>query len=414
MNSFYGIARRTGIVLLVLMLPFFSHAVITKMYHHVTCQGGQVLVPVYVWDFDSIGTLSLTIEYDGNALHFEGIENIHPQFGIVAINNIPGNPARIRIASYTLLCFSLPDSTQMVTFRFSLSGTFCALTWPAGSMWNEYGSCILNPLPTQFIDGSVSAASLQVLSQPPSTLQCCTGVDTNVVFQGTGNGGNLQYQWYTSVSAGGPWMAVLPSALFSNTNGSGLNIHSMPAGLNQTYLRCAVSDSCQTLFSIPVLLEVVPCGQISGQLIYDNAAASPLPGTPLLLSTTSGFSKTLITDAAGMFSQGLLNYGTYQLIPQPAGIPAGINAADAMLALMQFTNPNTLSGLSLKAADVDASGYVNALDALLIAKYFVGMISSFPAGDWVTEEITIPLSGATQPLLLKTRCYGDVDGNFVP
>lgn len=314
MKTTSGFARVTLMVWLVCLMQLSAQAVITKIHHHIAISGSQVLVPVYVWDFDSIGSFNLTIEYDASSLQFEEIHFKHPQLSAAAIINIAGSPAKIRIASYNLNCISLPDSSIMATFRFTLIGQYSALSWPNGPGQNEYGHCVPDTIPSQFIPGSVSSPSLQ----------------------------------------------------------------------------------------------------ISGQLVYDNALASPLPAIPVLLSSSSGFSQTLLTDPGGMFSLGMLTPGTYTITPQPLGIPAGINAADAMLTLMQFVNPGMLSGMALKAADVDASGYVNALDALLIAKYFTGMITSFPAGAWVTEPLTLSLNGPVQPVLLKMRFYGDVDGSFVP
>lgn len=410
-----GNFRLPVLLILAIMLSFKpAHAVITKIYHQIICSGTQVLVPVYVWDFDTVGSLSLTIEYDGSVLQFEEIQYINPLLSMIAINNVPGNPSKIRMASYTLLCQSLPDSSIFATIRFTLNGQFSPLTWPATPGFNEYSNCMLGTIPSQFIAGSVGASSLQILSQPPAIVNCCEGVDTNLAFQAAGNG-NIQYQWYTSMSPGGPWMIVTPSPLFSNTTTSGLDIQSVPAGLNQAYFRCTVSDGCQSVMTGPIQLNVIPCGQIIGQLVYDNAAGSAMPVTPLLVNQGANPIQTVQTDTNGLFSVNSLPYGNYTVIPGPLLAPGGINAADAMLILTQFVNPNTLTGLAKKSGDVDGSGYINALDALLVAKYFVGLIASFPAGVWVSEEPDLQINGVPIPqLIIKTRCYGDVDGSFVP
>jgi len=69
----------------------------------------------------------------------------------------------------------------------------------------------------------------------------------------------------------------------------------------------------------------------------------------------------------------------------------------------------------LKAADVDASGFVNAADALMTARRFAGVINTFPAGDWTFENksVSIPSSG-TITENFKAICMGDVNGSNTP
>ncbi|MCX6272823.1 MAG: hypothetical protein NTU44_16720, partial [Bacteroidetes bacterium] len=65
--------------------------------------------------------------------------------------------------------------------------------------------------------------------------------------------------------------------------------------------------------------------------------------------------------------------------------------------------------------DVNASGYINTTDALLILQRYVGPNTTFPAGDWVFESGNATLSGGNSIILnLKGLCYGDLDGNFIP
>ena len=70
--------------------------------------------------------------------------------------------------------------------------------------------------------------------------------------------------------------------------------------------------------------------------------------------------------------------------------------------------------MGLKVADVDNSGAVNSVDALLVLKRFVGIINSFPAPDWQydTDAISIAANGMTN-VQIKALCSGDVDGSYV-
>lgn len=81
------------------------------------------------------------------------------------------------------------------------------------------------------------------------------------------------------------------------------------------------------------------------------------------------------------------------------------NATDALTILRVFTDLTSLSGLRGKACDVSGDHNVNALDALLCAKRFVGQIQGFQTGDWVTDNLII---NSDTTIVIYARCYGDV------
>jgi hypothetical protein len=72
-----------------------------------------------------------------------------------------------------------------------------------------------------------------------------------------------------------------------------------------------------------------------------------------------------------------------------------------MLILKHFVGMNSLVGIYLKGADLNADLSINSVDALLVTKRFTGFISSFPAGDWVFEE---PIFGVgSTPLTIHVK-----------
>ncbi|MCX6272640.1 MAG: T9SS type A sorting domain-containing protein [Bacteroidetes bacterium] len=88
---------------------------------------------------------------------------------------------------------------------------------------------------------------------------------------------------------------------------------------------------------------------------------------------------------------------------------------DALKIMQHFTGMYYLSGLKLKAAEVDNSGFINATDALFTARRFVGMVNSFPSGDWTfnTSDINITQNEVVTHDF-NGLCVGDVDGSFIP
>lgn len=153
------------------------------------------------------------------------------------------------------------------------------------------------------------------------------------------------------------------------------------------------------------------CASLTGILTYDNPASTPLTNTEVNLG--NWYAAQSGTD--GGFEFPSVGSGTWLLhaaVSKPAG---GVNATDALKVLNHFVNTQPLSGLKLQAADVDGTGFVNAADGLMIAKRFVGMITTFPTGDWLSEEKVVSIAGSgsfTEDL--KAICYGDLDGSFVP
>jgi hypothetical protein len=74
-----------------------------------------------------------------------------------------------------------------------------------------------------------------------------------------------------------------------------------------------------------------------------------------------------------------------------------------------------LNTLQHKAGDVDMNDNINAVDALLIAKRFVGLIGSFSIPDWSFENPVVSLTGSVNlNVMIKGLCSGDVNCSYIP
>jgi hypothetical protein len=110
--------------------------------------------------------------------------------------------------------------------------------------------------------------------------------------------------------------------------------------------------------------------------------------------------------------------GNYKLEASFNGTWGGNNATDALLVQLQAgkeygPEPQwILHGLYHTVGDVNASGFVTALDALYIKLRTVGSISSYPAGDWKFESPAIPALPAVVDF--AGLCVGDVNGSYIP
>lgn len=155
---------------------------------------------------------------------------------------------------------------------------------------------------------------------------------------------------------------------------------------------------------------------VSGVVTYNNSANTPLSSVNVRLLTVPGGVQDAQTTTAsnGTYSINAYTNGLRSFSLNTARATGGINATDALQANLHFANTQPLTGLRLRAADVNASNSVNASDALVISRRYSNVISTFPAGDWVFDTATVTTSGAAITRNLKAMCYGDVNGSFVP
>ena len=155
---------------------------------------------------------------------------------------------------------------------------------------------------------------------------------------------------------------------------------------------------------------------LTGIVSYNNLSWTPLSSvTVRLLSYPSLVQEaTVVTNAQGSYSLSGYTNGNKTLQLQTTRTWGGVNATDALLANLHFSNAQPLSGLRLKAGDVNASGTVNASDALVISRRYANVINSFPSGEWVFDTAVLNLNGAAVSRNLQGLCYGDVNGSFFP
>lgn len=155
---------------------------------------------------------------------------------------------------------------------------------------------------------------------------------------------------------------------------------------------------------------------VSGIVSYAKTPEVPMGNITVYLTTQDGTPvDTTVTDASGNYTFENLLPGQYVLNFATNHGWGGGNAVDALLSMKHFTGLTPLSGIRLKAADVNNSGNVNSVDALLIMKRFVGLETSFPSGDWCfTHQIINLLPDENKIIPVQALCFGDVDASLIP
>ncbi len=375
--------------------------VITRIDSVWQCVGDTVIVPIKVWNFDSIASMSLVINYLPASLTCIGWQNWYPTLGNVFINNLNG---QWRLAYWSLKNISIPDSSTMIELKFIYNGGCSALQWDTLTPGQcEYSDLNINTLPDIFHSGAVCDGLPEPAGNITGPATIVLGTDS-VTYSVAAMPRVSSYNWTIPVGA-------------TIVSGAGTNTITVNFGGQAIsgYLSVLGQNTCGTGADSSLFVNVLPSSStIQGTLTYDNINSSPLSNCLVTLTGNSN-SWQVSTDSAGYFEFNQLGAGTYTLVSSCTKPWGGVNAVDALLILKHFVSVAALQGLKLQAADTDGTGYVNSVDAMFALKRFVNLINSFLPGDWVSTSNTITIGGAsTLTSNLKAICVGDVDGSFVP
>ncbi|MHC1708445.1 MAG: FISUMP domain-containing protein [Bacteroidales bacterium] len=153
---------------------------------------------------------------------------------------------------------------------------------------------------------------------------------------------------------------------------------------------------------------------VSGNVRYFNNTLSYLDSVTVYLRQGTTVIGQVNTNTYGHFIFTNVGNGTYQLTASTHKVWGGCNSSDAVDILKHFVSIQTLTGVKKNAANVDIIPSINTNDAVLVSRRFAMVIDSFPAGDWVFEQKTITIAGASVRQDIKGVCMGDVNGSFSP
>ncbi|MCX6271716.1 MAG: hypothetical protein NTU44_10945, partial [Bacteroidetes bacterium] len=99
---------------------------------------------------------------------------------------------------------------------------------------------------------------------------------------------------------------------------------------------------------------------LSGKVLYDNIASSPLGNIKVYLKTVNNsLLDSTLTNVNGEFSFTTMP-GEYHIGIKCSKPIGGLNSLDALIICKHFVGMDTLTGIRLIAADVDGSGKANA------------------------------------------------------
>ncbi|MHC1707915.1 MAG: T9SS type A sorting domain-containing protein [Bacteroidales bacterium] len=173
------------------------------------------------------------------------------------------------------------------------------------------------------------------------------------------------------------------------------------------------SIGCEVFDQIDIQVDM--SRNIFGYLTYDNEVHTPLNNVLVkAMNLQNVVVDSTYTDAAGYYSLVNLPDGEYKLKCFTTIPYGGVNATDALLTLKHFVGQTQLTGLRKLACDVNGSGFINSVDALSISLRFTQQITSFPIGDWYFQNVSFTIPTSLAQYDVKVLCSGDANGSYNP
>lgn len=217
---------------------------------------GELIIPVTVSNFDSVGSFSLGLNFPNALVFFTGIQNqqsVLNQGMLVA--NAAGNQVFVSWASQIAANISpTPAILFELIFSGNLGGTG-SFTWDVSTP----GNCEFSTSSGAIIQSTYTNGSLNLLQPPLITSQpqnTTKEAGQTAIFSVTATGASLWYQWQESIDYGTTWTTV-------GTNNHNLSLSGVSLGMNGYEYRCLVNGSCEpTDTSDIAVLTVIPATQV--------------------------------------------------------------------------------------------------------------------------------------------------------
>ncbi len=228
-------------------LTFEEDAPVTTIPDLTSCSGISLDVPVTVLNFNTIGAISLTLQFDAEVLSYVAYTNNSDFPGLVVFS--PGAGIITAAGFSTSSGITLPDNAILFTLHLTTNEGVSELFWVDDGVSCEYAGppptyIVLNDLPQEsfYIDGNISvnvAPDITIQPVTPDTVIAGSGTAAFIV---GASGNDLIYQWQEFI---GSWNDLNDGGYFSGVFTTELSIVDPPITMNGNRYRCIVSNNCE-------------------------------------------------------------------------------------------------------------------------------------------------------------------------
>ncbi len=176
-------------------------------------------------------------------------------------------------------------------------------------------------------------------------------------------------------------------------------------------------NNCTNSATRPLTINLPP--RITGTVSYDNVGSTLMGNVKVYLKNTSNviLDSTLSIVGTGAYAFRCLASGQYNMSATTSRIfpTSSVNSVDALAIAQHSVGMITLPPFNQLAGDVNNSSSLNAGDALLVMRRWVGAIDHFSIPDWlfsISNPTTI--AGSDQAVPIKSLAAGDVNASVIP
>ncbi|MFZ4399618.1 MAG: cohesin domain-containing protein [Bacteroidales bacterium] len=377
------------------------------------------------------GTTTLSWMDNGNSCKYSGPqgspvyndspqENYYINGSVIASILISGNLSVCPNTQYAYQIPLLPNATC----QWSITGgiiTSGANTNFVSVLWNDSMTSGTISVTVNYSNISVTVSKTITINQEPlpdiigATNVSCNNYETyytlgssnqffwtvvgGIILNGQGSN-TIQVDWDSCSSCISRSVSVTETTV-------------LPAG-------CSATSTLNVSISVPVR-------SIYGQLTYDNSLNTPLNGVLIQLIDSSNLVVAYTTTSThiiqsipgnqvqidGYYEFYNINNGNY-FLKATTTIPwKGVTATDALMVKLHSAGIVTLTGLPVKAADVNLSNCINSTDALIIELRCVGIKNDFDTEDWIFANTIVNVNGPTEHNFYAL-VTGDVNKSYIP
>ncbi len=235
------------------------------------CPGDTIEVPIWVYNFNNVGAVTLIIQYNPAELVYDTTLACHPQLPGMLVNKMSGSIDAIGFSwfSFNMNGVHLGD-TSIATMRFIKQSDFTQLHFTSQC---EIADPVGAPLQVIYQDGAIVANLPDILHQPEDAI---LKPGNNAQFTLIPAKPGILFKWFGN-EGDSIWKELSDSGIYSGTKTSMLSVFSVGWQHNGWKYRCWLTEGTCTGFSETAALWVDTVDAIEegiGGYLYEN---SPYP-----------------------------------------------------------------------------------------------------------------------------------------
>lgn len=213
------------------------------------CQGNSLIVAVKAESFNSIGAISMAISSDTSVMDFESIQNIHPMFTNMKVNDYRLNGKNLlEISWYNIYGVSI-DTFDLFELEFSYKSGNAFIGFEAGC---EITNSSLQLINTSFVNLEI-LPSITIQEEPKnSSVYFPEETGFSVIVEGA-----TDFQWQGSMDDGSSFFDLQNNQYYYGVNTSILQISRTNPAMDQMKFRCRLSGNECTTYTSAALLNLV-------------------------------------------------------------------------------------------------------------------------------------------------------------